>query len=233
MAMRLRARCACSGVRSAGPRAKLSSPMTSTALRRASSRACTGVFEKIRSKRAPPPSDPPPRVMRPTSAWSPDSTFNAAPARRSSIDGSSVSPPELDHDALPPCSSTSMQWRPPKRPAAHCRMASLGASVSELHSKSPHEVESRTPGWPGADTGAFIIVPPRGNAPAGFALCKCCICCWTDSDLIHKSSTSLLPSRWMAPRPVGPAAASSPPKRARASEYKTRPSEGACGDAAM
>mmetsp|Transcript_9997 Transcript_9997/g.21170 ORF Transcript_9997/g.21170 Transcript_9997/m.21170 type:complete len:292 (-) Transcript_9997:525-1400(-) len=197
MPRRLKARFACSVERSLS-RAMLGSPISTRAACKASSRTCCGGLAKTASK-SQPPSWPP---MIPTSAWSPDRTFSAAPLRRSDIEGSSgattLSPP-------PPCSRTRRQWRPPTWPDAHWRTACLDASERLLHSRSSTvSCPDPAPPAPAAPWGDGRSMQERGGGsdkrrpPGG-----CCTCDCIASGRIHSISTCARPLGWIEPRPGG------------------------------
>mmetsp|Transcript_16150 Transcript_16150/g.31379 ORF Transcript_16150/g.31379 Transcript_16150/m.31379 type:complete len:267 (+) Transcript_16150:2241-3041(+) len=181
MAMRRNAKFACSAERSLGVCSR-GSATSFTAACRASSRACNGSLEKTASNSQPPSCLP---LRRPISERRPDNKFSAAPFRRSSPVGSSF-PMDADAEQRPePCSSTSMQWRPPRLPRTHCRSACLAASVMLPHSKSPVLTPSDAPPLPDGKAGVVLVRSMLGlktsacRRPLDVALlCCCCCCCW-------------------------------------------------------
>mmetsp|Transcript_16437 Transcript_16437/g.43891 ORF Transcript_16437/g.43891 Transcript_16437/m.43891 type:complete len:201 (+) Transcript_16437:2126-2728(+) len=183
---RRRARCACSADRSPGFAIRWS-PIRSKAACRASSSTWAAVLEKTALKSQPPSARPP---TSPTPPRRPESTLRTAPARSADRSIPSSCPGRTSAEPAP-CSSTSMQWRPPTCPATHCRSACFAASGSELHSSSTGVAAPSV-----AVAGAGAWDEPRGRGLAA-ELADAAGCC---SGWPHCCSTSERPFGWMDPR---------------------------------
>mmetsp|Transcript_68043 Transcript_68043/g.160166 ORF Transcript_68043/g.160166 Transcript_68043/m.160166 type:complete len:247 (-) Transcript_68043:701-1441(-) len=131
MDIRRNARLTWSGERSA-TRSRRGSPISCKHPSKASSRTCCGSLENTSWKSELPELG---ELSRQPSAKSPERTLSTAPPRKSgAAEVSDASGRSMVSAA--PCSSTSMQCRPPRWPATHCLMACREFSDKELQSRS-------------------------------------------------------------------------------------------------